>query len=156
MTITKNPRLAIEFFLLCIALPTTIIVFKLAPFMFVFLWSAAGYCFLVYRKDIIARYREFWKWEAVTWQAMKPILIRWVLCCIGMTVFIYFYDPERMFGLWERAPQFVFILFLAYPILSAFPQEFIFCSFFFKRYDAFFTTERAKIIASAIVFATLI
>jgi uncharacterized protein len=40
-----------------------------------------------------------------------------------------------------------------YPILSALPQEIIFCSFFFKRYEPFFKSDRAMIIASALIFA---
>jgi len=40
-----------------------------------------------------------------------------------------------------------------YPILSALPQEFIFCSFFFERYKKFFPNEKVMIVASAVVFA---
>jgi membrane protease YdiL (CAAX protease family) len=40
-----------------------------------------------------------------------------------------------------------------YPVLSALPQEFIFCTFFFWRYADFFKSERAMILASAVVFA---
>ena len=84
---------------------------------------------------------------------MKPILIRWVLASIAMLAFTYFYDPERLFYLVEERPQIIPYLFVMYPILSALPQEFIFCSFFFERYQGIFKSERAKIIASAIVFA---
>jgi membrane protease YdiL (CAAX protease family) len=38
-------------------------------------------------------------------------------------------------------------------VLSALPQEFIFCSFFFERYKAFFGEGRGMIVASAVVFA---
>ena len=71
-----------------------------------------------------------------------------------MLVFIYFYDPTQMFGIFERTPwYFPIFLCIMYPLLSALPQEFIFCSFFFERYKKFFPTDKIMIIASAIVFA---
>ena len=149
----KHKFLMLEFFLLCVCLPTVIIVYKLAPFMFAFLWGASGYCFFTLKYQYNDYLKTIWKWDAVTWIALKPILIRWVLACIGMTAFIYFYDPSKMFGILERAPLFIPILFIAYPVISALPQEFIFCSFFFERYKAFFKNEWAIVIASAIVFA---
>ena len=150
---TNKSLLIIEFLLLCIALPSVIIVYKLAPMMFSFLWGAAGYCLLVLRRQHKDFLKDIWKWDAVTWEAMKPILIRWVICSIGMLAFIYFYDPAKMFAFVKERPQFVPFLLVLYPLLSALPQEFIFCSFFFERYAPFFQSERAKIIASAIVFA---
>lgn len=149
----KRYWLPIEFILLCIALPTFIIVFRQAPNMFMYLWGAYGFCYLVMRYHLGIKLKDLWKWNAVTWENMKPILIRWVLACIGMTIFIYFYDPDRMFRLLLERPGFIPFLLVLYPLLSAFPQEFIFCSFFFERYKRFFSTQTAIIIASALVFA---
>ena len=42
---------------------------------------------------------------------------------------------------------------LAYPVLSAVPQEFIFCSFFFARFATLFPSTKVMIAVSAIVFA---
>ena len=149
----KKPLLVLEFFLLCVCLPTVIIVYKLAPFMFVFLWSAAIYCWAVLRFQHGDHLKQLWKWDAVTWENMKPLLIRWVFASIGMLAFIYFYDPERVFFLVKERPQIIPFLLLMYPLLSALPQEFIFCSFFFERYKFFFKTQTVMIIASAVVFA---
>lgn len=152
--IENNTALAIEFLCLCILLPTTIITYRLAPYMLIFLWSAAAYCAF---HLFIKRHEHFatdtWKWNAVNWQNMKTILPRWIICCIGMILFIYFYDPDKMFDLAYREPEFIIALFIAYPLLSAFPQELIFCSFFFHRYKPFFKSEHSRIIASALVFA---
>jgi len=154
MVLMKNKILALEFLLLCICLPTVIIAFKLAPHMFAFLWGAALYCLFILRKFHGEHLKAIWKWEAVTWIAMKPILIRWVFASIGMLIFMYFIDPERMFGIFERTPwYFPFMLCILYPVISALPQELIFCSFFFERYKKFFKSDIAMIIASAVVFA---
>lgn len=146
--------LLIEFILLCVVLPSIIIFNRLAPFMFFFLWAAAVYCgyHLFYRKHESFT-QDVWVWRAVNMRNMRPIVLRWAFCVVGMLAFIYFYDPERMFSLVEHKPQFLLMLFIAYPLLSAFPQELIFCSFFFQRYKPFFPSMTARIIASAMVFA---
>lgn len=145
--------LAIEFTLLCIVLPTIIIVFRLAPFMFFFLWSACAVCWLIYRRYHYKDIETLWNWRAVTWDNLKPILARWIICCVLMLAFTYLYDPDKLFNIIKRNPSFVPWLLVLYPILSALPQEFIFCTFFFERYTPFFKTEKARILASAIVFA---
>lgn len=149
----QNKILALEFFLLCICLPTVIIVFKLAPYMFAFLWGAALYCLFTLRTQHGEHLKKLWKWDAVTWVAMKPLLIRWIFASVGMIAFIYFVDPDRMFGIVRERPQIIPFLLVMYPLVSALPQELIFCSFFFERYKKFFRTDIAIIIASAIVFA---
>ena len=79
--------------------------------------------------------------------------MRWVLASIGMIGFLYFYDPARMFYLPLQKPEIIPFFLFAYPVISAFPQEFIFCSFFFNRYERYFGNGKAMIWASAITFA---
>ncbi len=146
--------LAIEFVVLCILLPTVIITYRLAPYMLFFLWAAAAYCsyhlFHVKHENFA---KDTWKWHAVNKENLKKIIPRWLIACIGMFVFLYLYDPQKMFIMVYERPHVIPILFTAYPLLSALPQELIFCSFFFHRYKRFFKTPNARIIASAIVFA---
>ncbi len=152
----KNNKytLMFEFFVLCIVLPTIIIYGSYGKFMFFFLWAAAAYCayhlFYVGHDNFA---KDTWKWHAVNRENMKPILVRWVIACFAMYGFLYFYEPSRLFDMVTDRPFQLLILFTAYPLLSALPQELIFCSFFFHRYKWIFTTPRARIIASAVVFA---
>lgn len=145
-----RPLLVIEFLLLCLITPGIIIYGRLAPFMFAFLWAATGYCYLVLRHKI----PDVWKFAEINRTNLRIILPRWILACIGMTVFIYLYDPARAWGIFGHLPLWgIPLLLLGYTVLSALPQEFIFCTFFFSRYAPLFKTDRARIIASAIVFA---
>ena len=150
-----HPRalLILEFTLLCIVLPTIIIVYKLAPFMFLFLWGSCLVCWLLYRRTHFKGWRELWRWDQVNWVNLKPMLIRWVICSIGLIVFTYFYSPDKFFHLLREKPEIIPWLLMLYPVLSALPQEFIFCSFFFDYFKPLFKTERRMILASAIVFA---
>lgn len=146
--------IAIEFPLLYAVLPGYIIVTKSAPFMFAFLWGAALYCFLILRSCYHEHLLSIWKWDAVKWSAIKPILMRWVLACIGMLLFLSWYDPARLFDLILHRSHLLPTLMVAYPLISALPQELIFCSFFFERYKRLFGKNGALMIgASAIVFA---
>lgn len=148
--------LAVEFTLLCIALPTVIIVERLAPFMFFFLWSAALYTAVVtyLSPDGRAFLRTMWRFDQINRENLHLVIPRWIVACIGMTVFLYVVDPDRMFSLFDRLPVWaVPLLILGYTGLSALPQEFIFCAFFFRRYGPFFTTTLRMIIASSLVFA---
>lgn len=143
----------IEFILLCLVVPGIIMANKWAVYMFLFLWAASLYAYIVMRGVYPDRIREIWNWSAVTWRNIRPILIRWVLASIGMLLFLYLYDADKIFGLIEYRPEIIPLLLLFYPLLSALPQEFIFCSFFFERYRVLFGTGRKMLIASAVVFA---
>ncbi len=143
----------VEFLLLCVAVPGFIIIGRHGPYMFAFLYAATFYAVAVlylFHKD---EFRQLWGWSAVNWRNLKPILIRWVFACIGMTVFLYYYEPKFMFDLVERKPEFILFLILAYPIISALPQELVFCNFFFTRYAPLFGNGRWLVLASAITFA---
>lgn len=151
---TQNISLAIEFIILCIMLPTIIITFELGYYMFFFLWVAAAYCayhlFYVGHENFA---KDTWKWHAVNRKTLKPIILRWIIACFGMIAFLYWYAPDRLFSMASVNPLQLIMIFTLYPLLSALPQELIFCSFFFHRYKRFFKSPRARIYASATVFA---
>ncbi|MBI1327847.1 MAG: CPBP family intramembrane metalloprotease [Alphaproteobacteria bacterium] len=144
--------LVIEFTLLCVALPGYIIATRSAAYMFFFLWLATLYCFFIYRYTHFESWHKLWGWGAVTWQNLKPILLRFAAVCVFLVAFTYFYDPERFFFLAKEKPEIIPRIFLLYPLLSALPQEFIFCTFFFARYAVFFKGW-GLILASALTFA---
>lgn len=150
---TSRRVIIIEFLLLCIFVPGIIMVNKWAPQMFLFLWAASLYALSVMRSIYHDRIKEIWNWKAVTWVNLKPLLIRWVIASFGMVFFLYLYDPDKMFGLLLYRPEFIPFLLVLYPLLSALPQEFIFCSFFFERYKDLYGANQKMMIASAITFA---
>ena len=121
--------------------------------MFRFLYGAALYAFIIMRLTDTRTLKQIWKWEAVTWENMKPVLMRFGLACIGMYLFLQWYDPDRTFSLLNRRPDFIPILMVAYPIFSALPQELVFCTFFFARYKPFFGDGNIMVLASAVIFA---
>lgn len=149
----KNHLLILEFIILCIAVPGYIILFRHAPYMFVFLWGATLYAFVIMAMTKTQSWREVWGWDQVRWKNLQSILIRWVVACGLMLGFLYWYSPEQVFYLVQTRPGFIPVLLMMYPILSALPQEFVFCSFFFHRYQRFFGAGTGMVLASALVFA---
>ena len=143
----------LEFFLLCILVPGIIIAMRFAPFMFAFLWGATIYCWFVLRSSDKPLFRDIWKWREVRWYNLKPMLLRWVFASIGMYFFMLWYDPARLFVIWFSNPEVIPFLLIGYTVISALPQEFIFCSFFFSRYERLFKTDRWLVLMSALTFA---
>lgn len=143
----------LELLFLFVFIPGLIIYNRWAVFMLPFLWGATIYCGIVYGRHYFEGWKKLWNWQAVNRHTMKFVLLRWVTVSILMLIFIYFYDPARMFSMWRERPDFIPRLLILYPIISALPQEFLFCTFFFKRYEIFFRKTSHMIIASAVVFA---
>lgn len=145
--------LLLEFALLCLALPTLIIAYRLAGSMLLFLWGACFYCAVVYRLRFYRGSRSLWDWQAFNRSNLRVLLLRFACVAAAMTLFIYLYDPQRMLELPRERPALMLALLVLYPLLSALPQEFIFCTFFFERFQPLFPARRTRVIASAVVFA---
>lgn len=136
--------------------------------MFGFLWGAMAYTFVIWlrllytgliwsqitnaKNHLWQSFKAEWNWHAMTWENIKPILIKWITGTILICLFTWWYEADRLFFIPKEAPHIIPFLLLAYPLLSALPQEFIFCSFFMKRYGHWFQSDKVKILVSAIVF----
>lgn len=145
--------LAGELIALGIVIPGLITLLHLAPYMLVFLWGIAGYCLWRYRKTLYKNGERIWKWDQVTLENMTPIVIRWAILSVCMVLFMVWYDEPRFFSLPHTHPYIWLGLMMTYPVLSALPQEFIFCTYFFNRYHSLFTERRHMIYASTLIFA---
>jgi membrane protease YdiL (CAAX protease family) len=145
-----------EFFLICLLVPGLIIGFRLAPFMFAFLWGATLYGGLVTYFSVNGKtfLRQMWRFEEIHAKNLRLVILRWIFACVMMTVLIYMTDPGRAFGLFDRMPLWaVPLLIFGYTLLSALPQEFMFCAYFFRRYASLFPGGWGIVMVSAVVFA---
>ena len=145
----------IELLLLGFILPSSIVAFNLSKYILLMLWGVFIYTifvyFFVYKKKLLIR--NFFN---VNWKKNKKYLIylftRWVLLSVILFFFTYFFFPEKLFIIQKNNEGLISKILLFYPLLSAFPQEFIFCTFFFLRYSNIFKKNRHMIIMSAIIF----
>ncbi len=132
-------------------MPTLIIVGRLAPYMFAFLWGTTLAClFILNRMGVLV---DIWRWRTVNWHNMRPILGRWVLLSLLLAAFVEIYDPARSFSLIQDRQDLWVKIMVFYPFLSALPQEFIFCTYFFARFAPLFPKTKHMVLVSAVVFA---
>ena len=121
-------------------------------FMLVTVWLIALYGYFVWRAASPPP-RSLWRWECVTAVHLKPMLIRFALATFLIAGVTYWMQPELFASFARERPAFWAIVMIAYPVLSAFPQEIIFRSFFFRRYQSIFATRWLMIAASGVAFA---
>jgi membrane protease YdiL (CAAX protease family) len=79
--------------------------------------------------------------------------VKLVLIALITSVFVWITDRESLFEVLRNKPKlWIFILFI-YSIFSVYPQELIYRTFFFQRYQALFSDEKLFLFLNAIVFS---
>lgn len=83
----------------------------------------------------------------------KRTLITFVLITIITTAYVYFVDASKLFCVPLNKPKLWIGILLVYTFLSVWPQEIIYRTFFFVRYERFFKDKKLLIFVNAIVFS---
>jgi membrane protease YdiL (CAAX protease family) len=146
-------RLTIELLLIFVALPLVLAVLKPRSWIYLLLMLFAFKAWLFMKKAW--RYDFYADWNRdvmLEGKAFKPIFIRYIPCVLLLLAFTAMTIPERMFSLILDRPYVWAMVMTLYPLLSVFPQEIIFRSFFLNRYAPLFKTERALMTANALAF----
>ena len=107
---------------------------------------------------IILRYRTGFRWkELVFLKIPKGRLIRdgiTVLACgTVLLAVVLIRTPDKLFNLPRGNPWIWLALCIFYPVFSAYPQEIIFRTFIFRRYDVIFRRDWQIVAASGITFS---
>jgi membrane protease YdiL (CAAX protease family) len=83
----------------------------------------------------------------------KETIVKLVLIALITSLFVWITDRENLFEVLRNKPKlWIFILFI-YSIFSVYPQELIYRTFFFQRYQALFSNEKLFLFLNAIVFS---
>lgn len=85
----------------------------------------------------------------------KRILIRFLLVCGALVALGWIFQPEQFFAFPAERPFLWMGVMVLYPLLSALPQEFIYRTYFFHRYDSLTSLKYSTIILSALAFSFL-
>lgn len=144
----------LEFILLFIALPLLV---YLEPFKMPKLLVLMGLTVVII--VMLLRDKEFDKRELYNFKGVKsflPILLFRFFLVAGVLYFLtislipemLFFLPDNIFYIWV-------MIMLLYPILSAYPQEIVYRSFFFSRYKEIFPNEKSRVMISALSFSML-
>ncbi len=82
----------------------------------------------------------------------KRLLITFIVIALSSTLFLYYVHPENLFIVIKKKPTLWFGVLLIYTFLSALPQELIYRSFFFERYQTIFSKPYYLIWTNILVF----
>ena len=88
--------------------------------------------------------------KIVTFKHVKSVCSVALGTVLVSALFAWILLPERLFALLQSAPLFMLILAILYPILSAFPQEIIFRTLFFERFQKLISSRYIMIINAAV------
>lgn len=150
----SNARLWVEFTALFIGVPILMAVFfeeiqrnralfgtvwALAVIAALLLWRTPGWSFSKLRTGPVLG-----EW--------RIILAFWVLTASTCAAFVFAIDPDRFLIIVKHRPELWIMIMIAYPILSAWPQELIFRSLFFERYQGLFASTSVLLLANGFVF----
>jgi hypothetical protein len=148
----KKSYLWCELVLIFGGAPLLIVYVHNRGFLFGLLWIGAllGFAALK-RHNPHLRYRAEWNTSALRTGA-KEVLRRFFLLAILLTAFTIVHDFGRLFSFPLERPWMWLMVMLLYPLLSVWPQEMVYRSFFLNRYAPLFPKPNTIAIASALAF----
>lgn len=140
-----------EFFLLFVLLPISFAV-EYPPIIkgIITLIGLAYIIFVLFKVEGISfRIKKKMDWK----QFWKRTLISFAIIAIVTACFVYFSEPESLFYVPRTNMRLFVVILFIYTFLSVWPQEIIYRTFFFKRYESLFSSKSALIFINAIVFS---
>lgn len=88
-------------------------------------------------------------------ETSKSLLIRFSLVGLSMIGLMWIFHPDQFFVFPAERPFFWMLSMVLYPVFSALPQEFIYRTYFFHRYDSVTSLKFSTLLLSALAFAFL-
>ena len=73
------------------------------------------------------------------WRDVKRVLVRFAVGAPVLAGIVLAFDPENFLDMPRNEPTLWVMILCLYPIFSALPQEFLYRTFFFYRYESWFT-----------------
>lgn len=145
--------LAIEFLVLFAGLPLLLYTQRYAlsgRIVLVLAVLAAG-CVVALWIDPAFERRRMWNASSLS-KHLRSMLAVFALGTVGMIAVFAWWYPELLWSFPREHTRTWLLLMLTYPLLSVYPQELIFRTFLFHRYDPLFRNVRTKIAASGTAF----
>jgi uncharacterized protein len=147
----SNTYKLIELFLIFILVPVSFAVayspwIKLAIGLFGFIYIL--YVLLKIEKEKLKimpnlNWKLFW----------KQTIIKFSMIIVLTTLFVWFTNKEALFNVILSKPKLWVLILFVYSVFSVYPQELIYRTFFFKRYQILFKNSNQLIFFNAIVFS---
>lgn len=141
----------LELFVLFVLIPIT---FSISlPSVMKMILGITGFCYVVYVLLKVEKLKFNVK-QDLNWNFFwKRTALKFVLLVVLSVTYLYLEDKEHLFYVILNKPKLWSIILLVYAILSVYPQELIYRTFFFTRYAGLLKTKGFLILINAILFS---
>ncbi|MFC7358469.1 CPBP family intramembrane glutamic endopeptidase [Jejudonia soesokkakensis] len=143
--------LLLEFFIFFILLPVSLAIDFL-------IWIKVGYILAAFIYILVTLKKS----EAISFQIKKNLNWKtfwrriagtFLLVLIATTIYVYVVAPENLFFVPLNNPLLFVVILCVYVVFSVWPQEIIYRTFFFERYEYVFQNKPLLVFINAIVFS---
>lgn len=100
-----------------------------------------------------ARFARFGRLGRAWWSILLPMLVRLAVVALILYLFLLLVLPGSLFALPRQHPGLWLAVMLLYPLLSVYPQELIFRTFFLHRYQYICRQPWILLLTNALAFA---
>ncbi|MFY0689035.1 MAG: CPBP family intramembrane metalloprotease [Cyclobacteriaceae bacterium] len=148
---TKKPGLIAELVVLFIATPILLITplpIWLKP---IIVLTGLIYCIQISRKLKLFTKNDLLRPHLT--ENFKPIIPRVIVVMLATLALMFWLDPDHLFIVVRKNPLMWVSISIFYSLFSVYPQEFLYRSYFFKRYESLFTKDYLLILINALVFS---
>ena len=143
--------LIIELLVLYLVVPILLAIKAHIAFKLVVVFCALSYAILLSRK--LALFDKPILIGTKGCGGMKRILARFLVFAVFSTFAMWAFDPERFFYVAQNQPLLWIGISIFYSFFSVYPQEFLYRTLFFARYQNLFHDYRVLIVVNALIFS---
>jgi membrane protease YdiL (CAAX protease family) len=140
----------LECFSLFIGVPALLCIHPPLPILPI-LWVFAFWCRWKLMRDPDFDRTNLWRVDAMK-SVPALMVIRFILCVIILYCLLLSLAPDLLFCLVKEKPVLWFAIIILYPLLSVYPQELIYRTYFFHRYQFLFHKKWTLITVNALLF----
>jgi hypothetical protein len=148
-------RPQIEFLVIFVGMPIVLYVVQPDQLLLPLLWFFAFLAQRMLRHHYQISLSQEWNLAALNREELARIMLRFVPFAVALTAFTWFMKPEQLFIIPQSNIQLWFAILIFYPLLSVFPQELIYRSYFFKRYLIWPVGSMQRVVLNAFAFGWL-
>lgn len=141
----------LEFAFLFLGLPTLYWLRWIPLPMIPFLAVVAVWCLAILWYDKSFDRGRLWNREAAS-AAFPRIARTFAVTATVIALVVAVFLPDRLFAILRERPLLWAAIMVFYPVFSVYPQELIYRTFLFHRYQAIFRTAWLRVAASAVSF----
>ena len=140
-----------ELFILFILFPISLTIDY--PIWIKLLIGISGFIYVIYYLLKVGK-NKFKISTRIDWKPFwKATLVKFLLIILITTLYVYFTDSSQLFIVLRTKPLLWVIILFVYSLLSVYPQELLYRTFFFQRYQSLFKNDNLFLFINAIIFS---